>query len=41
MQILILINVQDIEIAVLSFEKGLNGHSSDSHQPIKQSLSHK
>ena len=42
MPILILINVQYLQIVVFSFEKGLNGQkfpSSDSHQPIKQSLS--
>ena len=39
MPILILINVKYLQIVVLSFEKYLNGHSSDSHQPIKQSLS--
>ena len=42
MPILILINVQYLQIAVFSFEKGLNGQkhsSSDSHQPAKQSSS--
>ena len=42
MLILILINVQNLQIVVFSFEKGLKGqkHSSaDFHQPIKQSPS--
>ena len=35
----ILIDVQNIQKVVFSFEKGLNGeiHSSDSHHPIKKS----